>query len=334
MAKFAVLGAGSWGTALAIQLAKNDHEVTLWEFLPEAAEKLIQDRENKTFLAGIPFPDSINVTNNLKESLDGAEGVLLVVPSQVTRKVLEQIDVNVNDFVWIGASKGIENKTLMRMSEVFTDVFGPDSSSRYVTLSGPSHAEEVALSVPTTIVAAGEDHDLAMLVQAWFSSPTLRVYSSDDIVGVELGASLKNIVAIATGICDGLNFGDNTKGALITRGLHEITRLGLALDCKRETFSGLSGLGDLVTTCTSKHSRNRFVGEELGLGKKLSDILDSMHMVAEGVATTQSTYNLSKKMGVEMPITEQVYRILFEDASPKEAVYQLMTRKLKVEKHL
>jgi len=335
MARFAVLGAGSWGTALAILLAKKEeHQVTMWEFLPDAAEKLINDRENKTFLAGAKFPERLKITNDIHEALNNAEAVLLCVPSQVTRKVLEGIKDIENNKVWIGASKGIENGTQMRMSEVFGSVFGEDALKKYVTLSGPSHAEEVALSVPTTVVAGGQDHELAKKVQEWFSGQSFRVYSTDDIVGVELGASLKNIVAIATGICDGLNFGDNTRGALITRGLHEMSRLGIVLGGKRETFAGLSGLGDLVTTCVSKHSRNRHVGEQLGLGRKLDDILDSMHMVAEGVATTKSAYNLSRKVGVEMPIATQVYKILFENASAKDAVVQLMTRSLKVEKHL
>jgi glycerol-3-phosphate dehydrogenase (NAD(P)+) len=339
MAKFAVLGAGSWGTALGILLAQSgNHEVTLWEFRPDAAKALTEDRENKEFLAGIPFPEKLGVTNDLDEAIENNEAILLVIPSQVTRSVLEEISLKhsdkVQDKIWIGASKGIENGTLQRMSEVTADVFGDEVLKKYVTLCGPSHAEEVSKSIPTTVVAAGISIDVARQVQEWFSGPTFRVYASEDLIGVELGASLKNVVAIATGICDGLKFGDNTRGALITRGLHEISRLGIALGGQRETFAGLSGMGDLVTTCTSQHSRNRHVGEELGRGKTLKEILDSMHMVAEGVATTQSAWGLAQRENITMPITEQVYKILFEDASAKEAVYQLMTRSLKVEHHL
>lgn len=335
MAKFAVLGAGSWGTALSILLAgEGGHQVRLWEFRPDAARLLAEERENREFLAGVPFPDGIDVTNDLQYALDGSEAVLVVVPSQVVRSVLKSVQGDVADKVWIGASKGIENSTLMRMSEITAEILGPEVARRYVTLSGPSHAEEVAKFIPTSVVAAGHDLETARMVQEWFSGPSFRVYASDDVVGVELGASLKNIVAIATGICDGMGFGDNTRGALITRGLHEISRLGIALGGQRETFAGLSGMGDLITTCTSKHSRNRYVGEQLGRGRTLDDILKSMHMVAEGVATTRSAWDLSQREKVEMPITEQVFRILFENASAREAVTQLMTRSLKVEQHL
>jgi len=335
MAKFAVLGAGSWGTALAVLLAgENKHPVRLWEFLPDAAKRLAEDRENREFLAGVTFPSGIEVSNDLAYCVQDAEAVLVVVPSQVVRSVLSGLQGAQTDKIWIGASKGIENSTLKRMSEVTAELLGEQVSDRYVALSGPSHAEEVGKAIPTTVVAASQNLETARKVQEWFSCPSFRVYASDDPVGVELGASLKNIIAIATGICDGLGFGDNTRGALITRGLHEISRLGTALGGTRETFAGLSGLGDLVTTCTSRHSRNRYVGEQLGRGRSLDDILKTMHMVAEGVATTRSAWDLAQREKVEMPITEQVYRILFEGASAKEAVTQLMTRSLKVEQRL
>ncbi len=332
MAVIAVLGAGSWGTALAILLAEHgDHDVRLWEFRPDAAGKLAEERENREFLPGAPFPDPLRVTNDLREALEGTEGALIVVPSQFVRSALERIDWDVSDKLWIGASKGIENRTLMRMSEVATEVLGEGIRERYVALSGPSHAEEVARKLPTTVVAACPDLDHARRVQTWFSGPTFRVYASDDIVGVELGGSLKNTIALGTGICDGLGFGDNTRGALITRGLAEIARLGVRLGGRPETFAGLSGMGDLITTCTSPHSRNRYVGEQLGKGRTLEEILSSMHMVAEGVETTRAVHRLSRKAEVEMPISEQVYRVLFEGASPRKAVQQLMTRSLKVE---
>ena len=335
MAKLAVLGAGSWGTALAILFAgEGGHTVKLWEFFPEVAKKLADDRENREFLPEIPFPDGIEITNDLTYAVDGVDAVVVVVPSQVVRATLKNLKDDHSDKIWIGASKGIENNTLMRMSEITAELLGPDVAARYVALSGPSHAEEVARSIPTTVVAASNDLATSRQVQQWLSGPTFRVYAGEDVVGVELGASLKNIIAIATGICDGMGFGDNTRGALITRGLHEISRLGIALGGKRETFAGLSGLGDLVTTCTSRHSRNRYVGEQLGRGRSLEDILGTMHMVAEGVATTRSAWDLAQREGVEMPIAEQVYRILFEHASVREALVQLMTRSLKVEQHL
>ena len=332
MARFAVLGAGSWGTALSVLLTdQKSHHVRLWEFRPDAARKLAEERENREFLPGPILPDTIEVTSDLDEALEGTEAVLVIVPSQFVRSVFEQIKDDHSDKIWIGASKGIENNTLLRMSEVATEVLGPEIGRNYMAFSGPSHAEEVAREIPTTVVAACNDLERAKIVQTWFSCPTFRVYASEDTVGVELGGALKNVIAIATGIVDGLGFGDNTRGALMTRGLAEMARLGTALGGMPETFAGLSGMGDLITTCTSAHSRNRYVGELIGRGRKLQEILDSMHMVAEGVATTQSVHDLALRMGVEMPISEEVYKILFEDASPGEAVTRLMMRSLKVE---
>ncbi len=332
MARFAVLGAGSWGTALAIHLAgPQKHDVTLWEFRPDAAENLAKDRENKEFLAGIQFPARISITNDLDAAIEGVDAVLLVVPSQFVRMTLEKMKNPPDSAIWIGASKGIENGTLLRQDEVIGDVLGQNFRNRFVALSGPSHAEEVSRNVPTSVVAACQNLDYAQQVQDWFSGASFRVYASYDIVGVELGGSLKNVVAIATGILDGLGFGDNTRGALMTRGLAEMSRLGTRLGGQRETFAGLSGMGDLITTCVSKHSRNRHVGEQIGKGKTLQQVLDEMTMVAEGVATTRSARDLARKFNVEMPITEQVYSILFDNASPAEAVRELMTRSLKVE---
>ncbi len=332
MAKFAVLGAGSWGTALGILLAKKpDHQVILWEFRQQAAQRLKEERENREFLPDIPFPESLEITDDLAEALQDAEVVLNVVPSQFVRSTLTQIHGDHTEKIWIGASKGIENNTLLRMSEVTAELLGEKILERYVALSGPSHAEEVARDMPTTIVAACRNLTLAKCVQHWMSGPAFRVYASTDLIGVELGAALKNVIAIATGMLDGLGFGDNTKGALLTRGLVEMTRLGTRLGGHPETFAGLSGMGDLITTCFSKHSRNRYVGEQLGRGRKLPDILKSMVMVAEGVATTKSVHDLALKTGVEMPISEQVYRILFEGVAPEEAIIILMQRELRVE---
>lgn len=336
MAHFSILGAGSWGTALGIMLAEQDeHTVRLWEFRPDAAVTLNKDRMNNEFLAGAAFPDSLEVTSDLHHALEDADAVLFVVPAQVVRGVLEQIDPEwIKGKMLIGAAKGIEQNTHLRMSEVVKDVHGEEYSANFLALSGPSHAEEVAKRIPTTVVIASPNMELSEKAQQWFSCPEFRVYASQDIVGVELGGALKNIIALATGICDGLGFGDNTRGALMTRGLHEMTRLGVALGGQRETFSGLSGMGDLITTCTSKHSRNRYVGEQLGLGHSLDDILEQMTMVAEGVATTQAGFELAQKLGVELPIVNKVHEILFEELGAKRAVTELMTRSLKVEQHL
>lgn len=336
MAHFCILGAGSWGTALGIQIAsQNEHSVHLWEFRPESARTLAEERQNREFLPGAMFPDGLTVGSDLNRALDGADAILLVVPAQVMRSVLERIDPEqIGDTPLIGCAKGIEQKTLLRMSQVVENVLGEDIANNFIALSGPSHAEEVAKRIPTTVVTAARDIALAEQAQHWLSGPAFRVYASDDIVGVELGGALKNIIALATGICDGLGFGDNTRGALMTRGLHEVTRLGVTLGGQRETFAGLSGMGDLITTCTSRHSRNRFVGEQLGKGRTLDDILKNMTMVAEGVATTQAGHALGQKLGVELPIVDKVYQILFEELDAKTAVTELMTRSLKVEQHL
>lgn len=337
MARFCILGAGSWGTALAIMLAQHEegHSVRLWEFRPDAARQLESDRENREFLPGAQFPDSLEISSDLAHSLEDAEAVLLVVPAQVVRQVLQQIPAEqLGNAILIGAAKGIEQGSLQRMSEVVADVYGEAILDRYISFSGPSHAEEVARGIPTTVVAAGRVLDVARTVQHWMSGPAFRVYASDDVVGVELGGALKNIIALASGVCDGLGFGDNTRGALMTRGLHEITRLGVDLGGQRETFAGLSGMGDLITTCTSQHSRNRYVGEQLGRGRTLESILNTMTMVAEGVTTTRAAVDLANRQKVDMPIASKVAEILFEGHNAREAVIELMTRSLKVEQHL
>jgi len=331
-ARVTVLGAGSWGTAIALLLAGKGCGVRLWEFRPNAAERLRRERENKEFLPGLPLPETISIHHDAAACLEESQFVILAIPSQFVRGALEKIKAAIPDrAILINAAKGIEEGTLRRPSEVIRDLISDAFPDRYAALSGPSHAEEVSREIPTTVVAASEKLETARRVQELFSTSAFRVYASEDLVGVELGAALKNIIAIATGICDGLGFGDNTKGALLTRGLAEITRLGVKLGGQPRTFAGLSGMGDLITTCMSRHSRNRYVGEQIGKGMRLNEVLAGMTMVAEGVRTCRSARDLAHREGVPMPITEAVYSILFEDKNPKQAVVELMTRDLKVE---
>ncbi|MBN2009928.1 NAD(P)H-dependent glycerol-3-phosphate dehydrogenase [candidate division KSB1 bacterium] len=331
--KVAVLGAGSWGTALALVLQANGNNVTMWEFRPEAAERLKTEHENKEFLPGVPIPSEIYITGDLIETCTNKDILVVAVPSHVVRSVAEKIDkISMeNPPIVVNVAKGIENDSLMRMSEVLKSTIHWMTDELEVTLSGPSHAEEVSRKIPTAVVVAGNSGRSAEVVQQAFMNEYFRVYTNDDVIGVELGGALKNIIAIAAGICDGAGFGDNTKAALQPRGLAEIARLGTALGAKPVTFAGLSGMGDLIVTCMSRHSRNRFVGEQIGKGRKLPDILKDMVMVAEGVRTTKSAYELSKKVGVDMPITEQVYLSLFEDKDPFQALQELMTRDPKKE---
>ncbi len=328
----AVLGAGSWGTTLALLLNSKEYKVSLWEFRKDAAERLQRDRENKEFLPGIPLPAEISIHHNAAECLRGAGVVLLAIPSQFVRGALvSMIDTIPRDAIIVNAAKGIEEGSLKRPSEIVEELLPHSLPEKYAALSGPSHAEEVSKGIPTSVVAASPSLDTAKYVQNLFSTPTFRVYAREDLVGVELGAALKNVIAIATGISDGLSFGDNTKGALLTRGLAEMSRLGVKLGGQPQTFAGLSGMGDLITTCMSRHSRNRYVGEQIGTGKTLNEVLQSMTMVAEGVKTTASSRELAHREGIPMPITEAVYTVLFENKPPHEAVAELMTRELKVE---
>ncbi len=322
----AVLGAGSWGTTLAIVLAENGHEVALWEFDAECATIVAQKRENHKFLPGVPIPPSVVVTNDLGSALRDARLVLFVVPSHATRGTARNVRASLGgDAIVVCATKGLEEGTLSRMSEVLREELRVDAS-RIVSLVGPSHAEEVSRRVPTSIVAAGSDAATCAQVQEAFVRPYFRVYTNDDVVGVEIATALKNSIAIAAGILDGLGFGDNTKAALVTRGLAEITRLGLAMGAAKETFSGLAGVGDLVVTCLSRHSRNRYVGEAIGRGETLEQALAGMVMVAEGVRTTRAAVELGRRHNVELPIIEMVHRVLFERHDPREAVTELMMR--------
>jgi len=325
--RIAVLGAGSWGTTLAVLLAENSHAVSLWSYREEDAARIRATGENSSFLPGIRIPEHVIVTSDLSTAVQGAEMIVGAVPSQFLRGVMTNLKhLPYQRTVVVNVAKGVENGTLMTMSEMLHDAVPGLSPSGIVTLSGPSHAEEVSKKIPTTVVAASTDLDAAKIVQSVFMVPYFRVYASNDIRGVEIGGSLKNVIAIAAGIIDGADLGDNTKAAVMTRGIAEIARVGVAMGAHLRTFSGLSGIGDLMVTCMSRHSRNRHVGVEIGKGKKLPDILNEMVMIAEGVATTRSAYELARRVGVEVPIITEVHKILFEGKDPLVACHDLMTR--------
>jgi len=329
--KIAVLGAGNWGTTISLLLNSKGHRVNLWEFNETLALEMIHKRENKTYLKGYPIPEDIFISSSLSEVIDCAEIVVFVVPSSVMRETarsLEKCGVLAEDTVLVSLSKGLEYETLKTMTEIISE---EKKGHQVVALSGPCIASEVARGMPTTIVSASDDTDAAHRIQDMFITPKFRIYTSDDPLGVQLGGALKNIIAIAAGICDGLGFGTNAKSALITRGIVEITRFSVLLGAKPETFNGLSGIGDLITTCMSTHSRNRRVGEELARGQTLEKILKKMIMVAEGVPTTRAVFEYSRKNKVDMPITEQVYSVLFENIPPEKSVSELMNRDRKPE---
>lgn len=332
MAKIAVLGAGSWGIGVSILLHSNRHEISLWEFNTQDMLALKKRREHKSKLPGIRIPEDIKITDKLDDAVKEAELLALALPSHTVRDVAKKLaGISLEKPLIVNLAKGIENDTLCRMSEVLTQELPENLHNKIITLSGPCHAEEVARKMPTTVVVAGLDIEAAKVAQEIFMNGFFRVYTGDDLVGTELGGSLKNVIAIASGICDGLGLGDNAKGALLTRGLAEMVRLGEKLGANPFTFAGLSGMGDLITTCFSKYSRNRYVGEQIGRGKTLKATLEGMVMVAEGVRTTKSAYDLCMKHKVEMPITHQVYRILYENLDPGRALTELMTREPKSE---
>ena len=324
-----ILGDGGWGTTLAILLAKGGHQVSLWGAFEKYTLQMSRSRRNPKFLPGIKIPAEINITSNIKSVIRNKNVVVLAIPSQYTRTILKKIK---NDFsqntIFLSVTKGIEIGSSKRMSEVILSELGP---VKLAVLSGPTIAREVAQGIPTTAVVAAKSNAIRKTIQAIFNTDKFRVYTNPDIIGVELGGSLKNVIAIACGVSDWLGFGSNTKAAILTRGLAEISRLGKVMGAKRQTFSGISGLGDLVTTCISKQSRNRRVGELIGSGKSLSEIRRHMQMIAEGVPTAKSAYALSKKYKTEMPITQEVYRLLYKNKSPRQAVKDLMTRKSKEE---
>ena len=329
MSRITVIGAGAWGTALAIVLGRRGgHDVRLWAHETEVCEGINKHRVNELFLAGCPIPDSVVATNSLEDALRDAAIVVSVMPSHHTRRVFTAMRTHLHQgMLIVSATKGIENDTYLRMSEVIADVLGP-LAPRIGALSGPTFAKEVALNQPTALTVASTDSELSATVQKEFSDSRFRVYTNDDVVGVELGGSLKNIVAIAAGVCDGLDLGHNSVAALITRGLAEITRLVVACGGRPETMAGLAGLGDLVLTCTGGLSRNRTVGVELGHGQRLNDIIAGMHgMVAEGVLTTNAAVGLARRHRIEMPISEQMHLILHEHKPPRDAIHELMTRR-------
>lgn len=330
--KISVLGAGGWGTTLAILLHYNGHNVMLWEFDKSYSRVLEKTRENKNFLPGITIPDEIKITHDLDEATLQQNMVVLAIPSQFLRGVVKEIaPSSLKNSIIVSVAKGIENKSLFTMTQMLKQQIPSLDLSQVGVISGPSHAEEVSRRIPTAVVAASADVETTKSIQATFITSYFRVYGSTDVLGVELGGAFKNVIAIGAGIIDGANFGDNTKAAIMTRGIAEISRLGIALGAQPETFAGLSGMGDLIVTCMSRHSRNRFVGEQIGAGKTLKQVLKSMKMVAEGVETSRSASMLARKYKIDTPITSEVYKILFEDKDPVKATTDLMTRDMKME---
>ena len=327
--KISVIGSGGWGTAITLLLCSNGHKVCLWSYKKEESERLSKDRENREFLPGIGFGDAdITFTNDIEEAAAFGEIIVSVVPSRAVPTTAKALGKCADGKILVNISKGIDEEKLQRLSETFQSEM---PNSTIAVLSGPSHAEEVARGIPTTNVIACKDMEMAKTLQEVFMAPTFRVYTNSDVAGVEFGGALKNIIALCAGITDGLGYGDNTKAALMTRGIHEITRLGVHLGAKAETFAGLAGIGDLIVTCTSMHSRNRRAGILIGQGKTLSEALEEVHMTVEGVWATESAYKLAKKHGIDMPIVNAAYRVLFENANPKEEVLSLMTRDKKSE---
>jgi glycerol-3-phosphate dehydrogenase (NAD(P)+) len=327
-----VVGAGSWGTALTHLLALKGYRVDLWVFEEEIKKQIREKRENRIFLPGVSLSPNIIPSNDIAEVVTGKDMVVIVVPSHHVRSIAGMISPHISkDTILVSASKGIENKTHLTMTGVLHDALPDIPLGNLAVLSGPSFAKEVARMVPTVITAASKDLEVAECVQHVFATPYFRVYRNGDTVGVELGGSVKNVIAIAAGIIDGLGLGLNTRAALITRGQTEIRRLGLAMGADPRTFTGLAGIGDLILTCTGDLSRNHTVGKRIGLGERVGDILSGMAMVAEGVKTSKSVYNLSRKLDVLMPICHEIYQVVYHDVSPKEALVRLMTRDLKQE---
>lgn len=329
--KITVLSDGAWGTALAMVLCSNGHDVCMWGPFPEYLAQMESTRENSRFLPGVSLSQNLKFDHNIATAVQDSSILLLATPSQYMRSVLLKLKEHFKpeQHLLVNVAKGIENESLLRISQICAEALG---QCRYVALSGPSHAEEVSREVPTAVVAASSDIKLAEQVQQIFMNDYFRVYTATDYVGVELGGALKNVMAIAAGVIDGMKLGDNPKAAMMTRGIAEMSRLGAALGGDPKTFAGLSGIGDLIVTCCSGHSRNRHVGEELGRGKKIDDILKAMGMVvAEGVKTSKSAYCLARQAGIEVPIIDQVYAVLYEGKEVKTAIRELMTRRARTE---
>ena len=332
MEKICVLGAGSWGTALAALLAKNNNQVSLWGRAEDGIEVMAECRENRRFLPGITIPETVSPMTDMPAAIEGADFLVLSIPSQVLREVLEKAKQYITPEMYIvNTAKGLEIATGKRMSQLSEEVLGEEIRERYAVLSGPSHAEEVAQDIPTAVAVAATRRVTASLVQDKFMSPTFRVYTNPDVAGVELGGALKNIIAIATGIAYGLGYGDNTMASLLTRALTELVRMGAAMGGDPRTFSGLSGIGDLVVTCGSRHSRNRRAGELIGQGFSLDETLQRIGMVVEGAHTCRVVNRLASEMGIDMPITTACYQVLFENRDPREVVWNLMQRQRKHE---
>ena len=330
--RVAILGAGSWGITLSILLFEKGFSVKVWEFEKKQAQ-ILREKRKLTFLPWVDIPREIEIISNISYALDGVGLVIVALPSHVVRRVAKKMAKVAlsEDIIIVNVSKGLEDRTLRRMSQVLSEELPEKLRKRIVVLSGPSHAEEVSRKIPTTVVVASKNEKLNLEVQKIFFTPYFRVYTNSDIIGVEMGGALKNIIALAAGIGDGLGLGDNSKAGLITRGLVEITRLGKALGAKQTTFSGLSGMGDLIVTCTSRYSRNRNFGEKIGKGETLRKALSEIKMVVEGIRTTKAAYQLAKKYKVSMPITDEVYKVLFNKKKPSEAVKDLMLRQAKPE---
>lgn len=330
--RIAVIGAGSWGTATACLLGKKGHDVALWALEPEVAEGINANHKNPMYLRDIDVPAKVVATPDMEQALCGADVAVIVVVSHVMREVIERAKPFIGpDTIIVTQTKGVENGTMMRMSEVIEDVLGPGAKPRLAVLSGPNHAEEVGKEIPSATVIAAHAHEVAMKLQEIYMTDYFRVYTNPDLVGVEIAGATKNVIALAAGMSDGLGFGDNSKASLLTRGLAEATRLGIALGAKPMTFSGLAGVGDMVVTCFSQHSRNRLVGERLAKGQTVQEIYDDIHMIAEGVQTSHALYDLANKSGVQMPITHHVYEVLYEGRKPADIVSSLMTRDAKEE---
>lgn len=332
MENVTVLGAGSWGTALAMVLADNGHNTLLWTHREEQAQEINDHHTNERYIQKVTLPENLKATSNLEEVATHSSTIVVAVPTKAIREVCTNLLPLLEEKkLFVHVSKGIEPDSLYRISELIEQSLSTDVIQDIVVLSGPSHAEEVVLKHPTTITAACKNIQAAEKVQDLFMNNYFRVYTNEDVVGVELGGALKNVIALAAGISDGLNYGDNAKAALITRGLAEITRLGVKMGGNPFTFAGLTGMGDLIVTCTSVHSRNWRAGNMLGKGKRLNEVLDQMGMVVEGVRTTKATHQLAQKYDVPMPITDALYDVLFNDKKPKEAVDELMIRMKKKE---
>lgn len=331
MAKISVIGSGGWGIALTILLHKNGHDLTIWSFDKREAEELKTTRENKTKLPNILLPEDIKVTDNLKEAVDNKDVLILAVPSKAIRSVSKSLkDIIKDNQIIVNVAKGLEEDTLKTMTDIIEEEL-KGKNPQVAVLSGPSHAEEVGKGIPTTCVVSAHNKELTLYLQNIFMNPSFRVYTSPDMLGVEIGGALKNVIALAAGIADGLNYGDNTKAALITRGIKEISLLGVAMGGEQSTFYGLTGLGDLIVTCASMHSRNRRAGILLGQGKTLDEAIKEVNMVVEGVYSAKSALMAAKKYNVEIPIIEQVNAVLFENKNAAEAVNELMIRDKKLE---